>query len=89
LCVAYQVDDASGGRFVANEEKALASLRSPGDVALVGGGGLLVLLIAGKGLGLESVGAEEEELFAGDQVPVVERLISAAGTRYVARAILT
>lgn len=46
---AYQVDDAGGGLLVTNEEKTLAGLGSPGDVALSSLGRLLSLLVVLEG----------------------------------------
>ena len=67
--VSYQIDDAVGGLLVADKEKAQSGVGSPGDVVVSGLGRLLRLLVVGQRLGLDSVGAEEEELLAGDQVP--------------------
>lgn len=65
---AYQADDARGGLLVTDEKKTLASVGSPGDVAV---GGLARLLgVVREGLGLNGVSAEEEEFLAGDEVPM-------------------
>ena len=65
----YQADDARGVLLVANEKKTLTSVGSPGNVAVGGPGRLLGLEVVGEKLALEGVGAEEEELLAGDEVP--------------------
>lgn len=70
----YQVDDAVGGLLVADEEKAQSGVGSPGNVVVSRLGRLLGLLVVGQRLGLDGVGAEEEELLAGDQVPGSTRL---------------
>lgn len=66
----YQVDDAMGGLLVADEQKTLASVGSPGDVVLGNLDVLLGLLVGGENLGLDGLVAEEEEGLAGDEVPV-------------------
>jgi hypothetical protein len=65
----YQADDARGVLLVTNEEKTLASLGSPSNVRVSSLGGLLALEVVGESLGLDSLGAEEKELLAGDKVP--------------------
>ncbi|TFB06544.1 hypothetical protein CCMA1212_000803 [Trichoderma ghanense] len=69
----YQVDDAMGGLLITNEQKTLASVRSPGDVVLGNLDVLLGLLVGGEDLGLNGLVAEEEEGLAGDEVPVGRR----------------
>lgn len=64
-----QVDDVVGGLLVTGEEETLAGVSSPGDVVEGALGGLLGLLVSLEGLGLDGVRAEEEELFATEQVP--------------------
>jgi hypothetical protein len=75
-CKTYQVDDAGRGLLVTNEEKTLAGLGSPSNVALGNVSRLLGALVAGESLGLERVSAEEEELLAGDQVPREQSMVS-------------
>ena len=72
--VSYQVDDATGGPLVANEEEALASVGGPGHVGVGNVSRLLGPAVAGQAAGLHSLAAEEEELLAGDQVPAKPRL---------------
>lgn len=65
---AYQADDARGGLLITNEKKTLSSGGGPGDVA-VGSLGRLLGVVS-ESLGLDGVGAEEEEFLASDEVPV-------------------
>jgi hypothetical protein len=55
--------------LVADKEKTLAGLGSPGNVAVSDINRLLRSLISGESLGIQGLVAEEEELLAGDQVP--------------------
>lgn len=64
----YQANDARGVLLVTNEEKTLASLGSPSNIGVSSLSGLLALQVVGKSLGLDSLDAEEKELFAGDEV---------------------
>jgi hypothetical protein len=64
----YQANDARGVLLVANEEKTLASLGSPGNIRVSSLSGLLALQVVRESFGLDSLGAEEKELFAGDEV---------------------
>ena len=66
---AYQADDARGVLLVADEKKTLASVGSPGNIAVGSLGRLFDLEVVVESLGLSGVGAEEEELLAGDEVP--------------------
>jgi hypothetical protein len=68
-CHAHQVDDADGGRLLAEEEKALAGVRGPGGVVVASLGGLLAAAVVGERLGVDGVGAEPEELLGVDEVP--------------------
>lgn len=77
--LAYQADDAGWVHFVAEEEETLTGVRGPGDVAVGSLGRLLGLKVLCERFGLEGVGAEEEELLAGNQAPVGESR-SANGT---------
>ena len=72
----HQVDDTGRGLLVTNEEKALAGLGGPSNVALGNLGGLLGALVGRERLGLESISAEEEELLAGNEVPERQAVIS-------------
>jgi hypothetical protein len=65
----YEVDDARGGGLVTDEEKTLAGLSSPSNVGLGNLSRLLSLLVGRQSLGLNGLGAEPEELLAGNDVP--------------------
>ena len=70
--VTHQVDDTSRAgllrSLLGEEEKTLASAGSPGGV-LVSNLGLLATEVARELLGLNGVGAEEEELLLKDEAP--------------------
>lgn len=69
-----KVDDVGRSSLVTSEEETLAGMSSPGNVVDGVLGSLLGLLVGLKSLGLNGVRAEEEELFAGNQVPRAELL---------------
>ena len=69
-CGTNQVNDTGRGLLVTGEEETLASVGGPGNVVESSLGVLLALLVGLKRLGLEGLVAEEEELLAGNQVPV-------------------
>jgi hypothetical protein len=68
----YQVDDTSRvsllSSLLGEEEQALASVGGPSGV-LVSNLGLLATEIAREVLGVDGVGAEEEELLLEDEAP--------------------
>lgn len=65
----HQVNDVVGSLLVTGEEETLAGVSSPRDVVESTLGGLLGLLVGLESLGLDGLGAEEEELLATEQVP--------------------
>lgn len=67
--LAYQADDASGSLLVTKEEQTPTGLGGPGNVVVGSLGRLLSLLVVSKSLRLDGIGAKEEELLGGNQVP--------------------
>jgi hypothetical protein len=63
---AYQADNVGRVLLVADEEETLTGVGGPGKVAAGILSRLLGLDIVGECLGLEGLGAEEEELLAGN-----------------------
>jgi hypothetical protein len=55
--------------LLTKEKKTLAGVGGPCNVGMGSLSGLLTLLVGREGLGLNGVGAEEEELLGGNQVP--------------------
>lgn len=64
-----QVDDAGRSLLVADKEETLSGVGSPSDIVVGVFGRLLHLLVVAQSLGLESIGAKEEEVLGGDEVP--------------------
>lgn len=70
--LAYQADDTGRVLLIADEEETLTGVGGPGDIAVGSLSWLLGLKVVGKCLRLKGVGAKEEELPAGNQVPIGE-----------------